>query len=275
MELAQNPELRAEVERLRELQRHLRTLNIEARVKKALLDNPATEPEPVRPIRQRKYVRMFYLSILTLLLTLSGIYWLNRPHTTAPAEPSAPDAIPLQTVPFADSLSPALKQAPLKPIAQSQPAVPAGSQLRGGGNTSAPSDLQHLLESIWFTSYDTVAKYYNYRFQPAVTALSKKDYPTAYASLRIAEKAKPGNDTLAYLKGICLLEMGEGAEAGRYFSKLDKTGHSRQAEGLWLSGLAWLLAGEREQAKLAWEKLKSLRAPVYSQKAAAALRRFQ
>lgn len=273
-ELAQNPELRAEVDRIHELQRHLRTLNMEERVKKALRNQPVPEPEPAPHFGRRKYVRMLTISILTILLAIPCIWWWSRSHSGVPATPPLPNTQPAQTIPSADSLSPAQKQAPTKPIAQNQPMVPAGSQLRGS-SPSDPSELKQLLESVWFTAYDTVSQHYHFGFQPTVNALSQKDYPAAYVSLRMVEKAKPGNDTLAYLKGICLLELGEGAEAGRYFSQLDKTGHPKRAEGLWLSGLGWMLAGEREKAKRAWEKLKSLRAPVYSQKADAALLRIQ
>ncbi|HRI61129.1 MAG TPA: hypothetical protein PK228_15425 [Saprospiraceae bacterium] len=274
-ELAQNPDLRAEVERLRELGEHLHTLRIEERVAQALRAHPAQEPPPTKRVRQKKWGLPVFLLSLAFLVTGGFAWWFTRPRTAPPAEPAPQSAPPPQQQSPPPAPAPLLetKPSPSKPIAQNSPTVPAMPNMRGQGDP-LPAELQRLLESVWFTAYDTLAAHYASRFQPAVAALTRQDYPAAFVALRPLEKATPGNDTLAYLKGICLLEMGEGAEAARYFSRMDSPGQQRQAEALWLSGLGYLLAGEKEKARAAWIKVSALHAPLYPQKAKESLRQL-
>jgi tetratricopeptide (TPR) repeat protein len=73
--------------------------------------------------------------------------------------------------------------------------------------------------------------------------------------LQRLERKLPENDTLRLLKGYCLMEMGEGAEALIYFEKLKGKKPDWELTLEWYRGLSSLLTGDKEQAMAIFSKI--------------------
>ena len=135
--------------------------------------------------------------------------------------------------------------------------------------------MQQLLSALWYTAFDSTVTRYPPRFRTAVSALGRWDFPTAIVELNELGRSTPTNDTLAYLKGYCLLELFDGDGAAGYFERLDAPGKPWRAEALWYSGLGYLLTENQEKTKTAWEKALKLPETVWRKKAREGLRQLK
>ncbi|MCB0644752.1 MAG: hypothetical protein KDC44_24070 [Phaeodactylibacter sp.] len=262
-EMQQNPALSAEVARYRQLTGDLGDIALEDRISEALQHLPIH--------RDQKPGRWWLLLGLLSLLLLAGLFFY-------PAQSDAdlqnlqsspvPQPNPDSTAQFENQISPPIEQeeeaerpAIKKPIAGIEPGeqpvsprVQPAPKLRGSG-TAADTARQALLDAIWYTQYPPAQASFGVPFGQVDTLLRKSDFSGAYARLQLLERQGSAGDTLAFLKGYCLLERGEGAEALRYFDQIAKPQVFGSQLLNWYKGLALLLQGEQAAAKRQFEKI--------------------
>jgi hypothetical protein len=116
-----------------------------------------------------------------------------------------------------------------------------------GENSENPA-WKALLDKIWYTEYPFVNTLLSEPFKPADQLLKSRDFNNAYVRLQRLERNLPANDTLRLMKGYCLLEMGEGAEALVSFEGLEAQQPNWNPQLEWLRGLALVLSDEKEKA---------------------------
>jgi len=123
-----------------------------------------------------------------------------------------------------------------------------------GENSDNPA-WKALLDQVWYTDYGTAGPRPTGVFSAADQLLKARDFNTAYIRLQRLEKNLPENDTLLYLKGYCLLEMGEESEALNYFEKLQGRQPNWESSVQWYRGLSLLLTGDQEKALTVFRKI--------------------
>ena len=277
--MQQDSALREDVERQRELIGHLRAQRIREIVAKTLYGHPVS---PDSLSFWRKWRSLIFTGVLILLLAAGWrLYYtlqtpvipepaiLPSPENTYPGTPQREEELPVQA-PQRSNHRPIARQGPISGRSRFE-----GMTFTRGDGDTLPADLQKRLEEVWFTAFDSTAAHYTPRFQPAVTALGRQDFATAFIELGEQEKSAPDNDTLAYLKGYCLLELFACDEAARYLKRLDAPGKPWRAEALWYSGLGYLLTDEREMAKAQWEKVLALPEPLWRKNARKGLQQLK
>ena len=116
-----------------------------------------------------------------------------------------------------------------------------------GENEENPA-RKALLDKIWYTEYPLANTLLSEPFKPADQLLKSRDFNNAYVRLQRLERNQPANDTLRLMKGYCLLEMGEGAEALASLEGLETQHPDWNPQLEWLRGLALVLSGEKEKA---------------------------
>jgi len=105
-----------------------------------------------------------------------------------------------------------------------------------------------MLDKVWYTEYPIPGMLLSSTFGKVDQSLKARDFSNAYVQLQRLERKMPENDTLQYLKGYCLMEMGEGAEALTYFEKVKGKQSTWEATLQWEQGLSLLLTGDKEKA---------------------------
>lgn len=115
-----------------------------------------------------------------------------------------------------------------------------------GENEENPA-WKALLDKIWYTDYPFANTTLSETFLPVDQLLKARDFGSAYVRLQRLERTVT-NDTLSYLKGYCLLEMGEGAAAFSSFAGLEVNQPNWTPTLEWFRGLSLLIAGEKEKA---------------------------
>ena len=101
-----------------------------------------------------------------------------------------------------------------------------------------------MLDKVWYTNFPPANVQFQQPFVEAAQLLAKRNFTNAFVQLEMLERKLPKNDTLHYLKGYCLLEMGEGPDALRYFEELESRQPDWQEQLQWYRGLGLLLSGE-------------------------------
>lgn len=278
-EMRDNPSLSEEVADLRILTEDIEDTILEDRVTEALTGLPKPE----------KKNRLFWW-LGALLLTGAAVIGValfpSEPAKIAPAtQPSPPPTV-------AQDSSDVEEAGPPQPPAQKEEGVPQGPiagheppqvlrptphpapQLRGSGQ-EADSVRQSVLNTVWHTLYPPVNLSFNSRFEPVHALLQNRDFSKSYARLQLMERQTPGNDTLFFLKGYCLLESGEGHAALRYFDQIQ----DKQPFGAdlldWYRGLSLLLMGEAEDARGAFLEIAETPDHLFRPYAASALEKLE
>ncbi len=116
------------------------------------------------------------------------------------------------------------------------------------GENSENKAWKALIDQLWYTQYPIADLSLSGTFAKADQSLQTRDFNAAYVQLQRLEKKLPENDTLRLLKGYCLMEMGEGAEALAYFEKIKGKQPAWEASLQWNEGLSLLLMGDKEKA---------------------------
>lgn len=116
-----------------------------------------------------------------------------------------------------------------------------------GENSENPA-WKALLDKIWYTEYPLVNTPVSEPFKPVDQLLKSRDFSNAYVRIQRLERTVTGNDTLSYLKGYCLLEMGEGTAAFSSFAGLEEKQPTWTPNLEWFRGLSLLIAGEKGKA---------------------------
>lgn len=125
---------------------------------------------------------------------------------------------------------------------------------------------QGMLDRIWKTTYPLAALEIDAPLEKADSLLRMRNFSAAYVQLQKMERTDPANDRIRYLKGYCLLELGEGEEAMRYFDGLETRHPEWSAELDWYRGLGWLLAGDSAKARTQFQTIvRNKRHPFLSE----------
>lgn len=154
-----------------------------------------------------------------------------------------------------------------QPIAQTSPEelpppLYPGPNVRGSNSDNKA--WKAMLDQLWYTDYPAAGFAIPATFSETDQLLKARDFNKAYVRLQRLERTLPENDTLRYLKGYCLMEMGEGAEALTYFENLEKTLPGLEPQLQWYRGLCLLLTGDREKAAIEFKKIAALARHPYS-----------
>ena len=217
---------------------------------------------------RRIFWRRSFISVVALALVAGAAYLLFWKKET----PAAPRPLPQQQeqypAPPAENQPPPIEKTDDKkanePIAQlppserlSNPRYPAPEVTMIRGDENENKALKSLLDQIWYTAYPLTGLNVGSLFTKADESLKQRDFTAAYLELNRLEDQVAQNDTLHYLKGYCLLEMGEGNEALAFFDRLQGRHAAWEPQLQWYRGLALLLANDREKALALFKKLET------------------
>lgn len=273
-EMRQNPAFAQQVEAQRKLAHHLRTQLVREQVNAALADKPVSGGKP----------RWGWAVVVVLLLCLAGYFffrgnkqaatpatttppprneWKPEMQPTVPSEPATPATTP--TTVEEEKTTPSQP----KPIAVLPlPDFPAPNVRGENGNNTA---WKAMLDKLWYTQLPPKATSFGAPFGAVVAKISKRDFENAFVELETLEGTLPANDTLSLLKGYCLLEMGEGADALRNLERLEG-GHSNWKAWLeWHRALARLISSGKDQALPEFQSVAKQSNHSYQQQARKAL----
>ncbi len=257
-ELRQNPAFAQQVEAQRKAIQLLRRQLLRERVTTALAE------EPVR----RKTRRWWWALVGTLLILLAGYFFILRKKPGNPL-PANQETVPPDTarenekilnVPSQEGKTIEDKKAPdqPQPVAENKPSgllPPAYPSPNVRGQNDGNEAWKALLDKVWYTQLPPGAARFGTSYADIVKALSEREFEGAFVQLEMLESTLPESDTLRLLKGFCLLEMGEGSDALRYFSKLEDKQPGWKAWLEWHRGLALLLMGEVRKAAPEFRKI--------------------
>lgn len=273
-ELAQNPALHEQFEQERAFAEMLKNQMLRRRMEAALAGAgvaPASAPS-ARPDRRVWLALAFFVLLAAWLVRRQLSAEKNQtaplPQGHAP-KPTAetPSAAPLPPTgqgekPLGEQPSERTKTPQNQPIAQAPSIQPHALQNRRGANP-ARTAWAEVVEKIWYAPLPASPENFGQLFYPAADLLSKEDFTGAFLLLRKIEKNEASNDTLLFLKGYCLMQIWEGREAMLNFEKLAHAPTTWQAELEWYTGLCHLVAGEKQEAVAAFEKVAAQRGHRY------------
>ncbi len=140
-----------------------------------------------------------------------------------------------------------------------------------GENSEEDKAWQTRLNQIWYTDYPPNGLVVTDTFKKADQLLRARDFTSAYVQLQRLERNLPANDTLRFLKGYCLLEMGEGTEALTYFEKLEQRHPDWEMQLQWYRGLGLLLTGDQQKALIIFKDISSVARHTYQQQSKRAI----
>ena len=227
----------------------LEGLTLEAKLKEVAAERQVLE-------RRAKWQRIFVWTI-ALALIAGAIYFVWGNQKTPDAPPPVPPKQEQPATPPADEPTPPVDK-PVeqqRPMAQLSPGerlpnprypAPDVTMIRGDGPDNKAQKA--LLDQVWYTDYPLKGLKAGGLLAKADENLKKRDFTGAYLELERLGSTTAANDTLRYLKGYCLLEMGEGAEALAIFDGLQGRHSTWEPQMQWYRGLAMLLSSEREKA---------------------------
>jgi hypothetical protein len=268
-EMTENPAFARQVEQQRKISQHLRTQLLREHVASALSVKPRTGVF--------RWLGLAGGTLLILLVVYLFVFQKAPKDTPVPGEtkqeiqPAAPTNPAPAKTPDNPTLEQAPKPRPSQPIAYNRPSgsfKPDYPAPNIRGQQDGNSAWQKTLDQLWFTQFPPQNTTFSAPFSEVTQLLTARDFPNAFVELETLEQQQTQNDTLRLLKAYCLLEMGEGAEALRYFDQLELNGRQSQ----WSTYLDWhrtlchLAIGEKEQALPVLRKMsKSSGHPFHQQ----------
>lgn len=189
----------------------------------------------------------------------------EQPAENAVQEPALELEVPVEKPAIApEEERPAVEEtkpsAP-RPIAENQstkalsPPLFPSPNIRGSNQENEA--WKALLNQIWYTEYPPANMQFDAPFDKVDQLLKERDFSKAYVRLQLLERKMPENDSLHFLKGYCLLEMGEGTEALRYFDYLADKQANWNGHLQWYRGLANLISGAQEPAVANFRTIQS------------------
>jgi len=238
----------------------LNGLRLEAKVGEVAAERAA--------LYRRIFWRRIFITIVALALVAGAAYLFFWKKETPAALPPVLQQQEQYPAPPAEIQTPPVEKTDdkkaSKPIAQLPPAerlpnprypAPEATMIRG--DETADKARKALLDQLWYTDYPLTGLKTSQSFTKADESLKKRDFNAAYLELGRLEGQMAQNDTLLYLKGYCLLEMGEGNEALTYFDRLQGRHPAWEPQLQWYRGLAMLLTDEREKALALFKQLET------------------
>ncbi len=276
-EMESNPDFAQEVRLMRQLTGDVRMQLLRDQVGHSLREDTPGDGKKKTP---------FWLGglLAVLLLCVAG-YFLLMPGKTAvapgvfpanetPSLPAQPGAVPENPGGTAPQTTPATapgeKPPANRPIAANtplpDPRFPAPN-IRGGSQPD--TTLAALLDRIWYMDFPPAGTRFAPPYDEAGQLLQARDFSKAYVRLELLERDQPANDTLRFLKGYCLLELGQGKEALRYFDPAGAPAWAAYRQ--WYRALALLSSGRKDEAKTALETIRDSRGHPFQRQGAKAL----
>jgi tetratricopeptide (TPR) repeat protein len=255
-EMQENPAFARAVEQQRIISQHLRNQLLRAHVTAVLKERPPTGP-----------ARKWWLlggTLLLLLVVFLLVFPQTRKDAPVPGEtkkeiqPTAPGNLTPENVPGNPAPEPAPQSRPSQPIAANRPSglrAPDYPAPNIRGQQDGNSAWQKTLDQLWFTQFPPQNTRFNAPFSEVAQLLAARDFPNAFVELEILEQQQAQNDTLRLLKAYCLLEMGEGAEALRYYDQLEGREPQWNAYLEWHRTLGLLATGEPKKALPKFRKM--------------------
>ncbi|MBL7827238.1 MAG: hypothetical protein JNJ57_11440 [Saprospiraceae bacterium] len=227
--LRRDPVFAQQVETQRKLTEHLRTQLLREQVSSVL----STPPAGVQPDRWKWGLGIAF----AILLGGYFFFWAQREM--------APASVP--TLPLRDtsSFQPPPPQQQQRPMAQAQlpePRYPAPRLKEDNPK------LKPVLDQLWYTEFPPPGVKFSTSVTDVTALLAQRKFTAALSLLNVKESATVSNDTLRFLKGYCLLELGEGHNALRYLDRLELKQPGWQPQLQWYRGLGWLLTGDTSNA---------------------------
>lgn len=287
-EMKINPDLAGEVKLMRQITKDLETELIREKVTAALSEKPNLNDERSRDNKWTGEI----LGILVLAIAV--FFFFNQDEEASPVVeekvewPNAPKEVPAEDeIETKKSASPkekqnnssAEKEKPKKqPIAESKPPIelpaplypsPNLQNVRGGGEEN--EDLKNILDQIWYMDFPPEGTTFSLPFEKAGDLLIERDFTKAYVRLNLLERKNPENDTLNFMKGYCLLELGQGEEAIKYFEKTNNPPQNWQNYIDWYSSLANIINEDIQTAKSSLLPITKNRKHLYHDEALKAL----
>lgn len=248
-EFEQNPGLREQFELDRAFLESLHNLMLRRRIDAAL----STSDDPEVPVNARgKLWIWFCLAVLAVVVAwfvwrqLSGHQPIEPKEVIHPEKSGAPIAVSPH-IPDHNKLETATENKKTTgPIAQVSVEPHSLRGLRG--NVPGRTPWETLVLQIWDAPFPASPASFGARFRPIAGYLQQNNTADAFLLLRKMERQEPGNDTLAFLKGYCLMQMWEGEGALQSFNAITGKPSPWSAEVDWYEGLCLLLMGEKEKA---------------------------
>jgi hypothetical protein len=274
-EMRQNQEFAQQVEVQRKLTQHLRTQMLREQVGAALSGNQTNSSGSSQ--------RLWLAGVLLLIGVCTYFFMRPSAPTELPTLHLPPtEQIPVQPAPQAPPANTNPKEnQPVKtqqPIATSTPAqakprkeiktyrepqqiadlrLPDYPAPQVRGENADNSAWKAMLDQIWYTDFSSTAAEIKGPFTDVAALLAKRDFTNAFVQLEMQELKGAANDTLSYLKGYCLLELGEGTDAVRYFEQIENQPESWKTHIQWYRGLGLLSSGDAKKAVLIFKEIAS------------------
>jgi len=251
-EMERSDVLRNAVAREQELHDQLEAYFIRQEIREALKQQEEV-PEREKPSPFRwKWWLAGGLGLLLIALIFKVLYRNEAPVLQETPAPTSEPVVP---------------QNPIQPTPDEQPKPQVNVRTKPAPEVVVVSDIQ--------------PENFGSAFREVATDLREKDFSGALASLVSLEQTVPDEDevraldddeearldTLAYLKGLALLQLRRGAEAARTFSRLDEAGKPWREEAQFYLLQSWLLAGEKGKAGVVLEKIRQAKGHKFLQPA--------
>ena len=244
-QLANTTALKAQLQEEEEFMARLKRQMLREKVETAM--KPAAK-KPRRPGLSPSWLWAIAVLLLAVFLVwrLWGSFGHDRASEVPPAEQPAatpePEKGDSPAAPVPSTAQPAGRQ---EPIARQVPPARTGegplSGLRGAGDASAGNTAREAIHNLGLPGGVSALPAL---LQPAGRQIGQGRYQEAGRLLEVAEQQGAAGDTLAFLRGLCLLKQEKGLEAARYFIRLDEPGRAFDAESQWCLALSWLAAGQ-------------------------------
>ena len=251
--LAQDPQLQAALEEGRALIDRLHTQMLREKITAAL------QPDGVNENKKQKPVRKWLWMSIVLILVLSALFFFYKKSE----KPKLNNTLSDPPADILDSIDPDDVNPLPEDLDTEEPVIDENREVNppiAGDLTIPPSDIRpdvrgeegletdwdKLVESVWKTRFEVEPETYNAPFKPSLILLGENKFTDAFVELQLLEMTLSENDTLAFLKGYCLLELREGEEAIKYFEKIREE-NDWQPMLDWYKTLAYLLTGDQPE----------------------------
>ncbi len=155
-------------------------------------------------------------------------------------------------------VTPVIKNAPVQidPKPAKLPTPVYSSPNITGKKLNLNKNLQMLLDKIWHAQFPPYCVMLDSsRFALVAHQLINRDFTVALESLEMEARNTPQNDTLHFLKGYCLLEMGEGTGALHFFEHLEDRQPNWEMQLEWYRALSVLIEGDAEKTVPKFKKI--------------------
>lgn len=207
------------------------------------------------------------------------VVWPNAPKTNIEEKENTKkeEAIP-ENKKEQKTTPPQKKEKPSRIIAENKPApnlmppsypAPNLQNVRGSENKNV--ELKNTLDQIWYMDFPPEGTAFNAPFDKAGKLLAERDFTKAYVRLNLLERKHPENDTLNFMKGYCLLELGQGEEALSYLEKNNTESKNWKEYIEWYKAISHLSNSNDEEGIIILKKISGAPSHYFNSKSKKAI----